>query len=60
MKIATALTSVPAYRLQLVGEAFNVAPSFFQGKKRSALKKLREQRDKATYRIIMLNSDASP
>lgn len=44
----------------LAGEAFNVAPSFFQGKKRSALKKLREKADQETYRIIMFNSDAPP
>jgi hypothetical protein len=44
----------------LVGEAFNVAPSFFQGKKRTALKKLREKASQETYRIIMFNSDAPP
>jgi len=44
----------------LVGEAFNVAPSFFQGKKGSALKKLREKAKQETYRIVMFNSDAPP
>jgi len=40
----------------LAGEAFNVAPSFFQGKKRSMLKKVAESR--ADFRIIMFNHDA--
>jgi hypothetical protein len=44
----------------LVGEAFNVARSFFQGKKRTALKKLRTHGSQATYRIIMFNADAAP
>lgn len=43
----------------LVGEAFNVAPSFFQIKKGSALKKLRRDGSDATYRIIMFNDDAA-
>lgn len=42
----------------LVGEAFNVAPSFFQTKKSSALKKLRRAGANATYRILMFNDDA--
>lgn len=42
----------------LVGEAFNVAPSFFQIKKGSALKKLRRDGSDATYRILMFNDDA--
>ena len=42
----------------LVGEAFNVAPSFFQSKKGSALKKLRRDGANATYRILMYNDDA--
>lgn len=42
----------------LVGEAFNVAPSFFQTKKSSALKKLRRDGSNATYRILMFNNDA--
>lgn len=44
----------------LAGEAFNVAPSFFQGKKRTSLKKLREKAAGATYRLIMFNEDAPP
>jgi hypothetical protein len=43
----------------LVGEAFNVAPSFFQIKKGSALKKLRRDGSDATYRILMFNDDAA-
>ncbi len=39
----------------LVGEAFNVAPSFFQSKKSSMLKKLRKK--PADYLIIMVNHD---
>lgn len=42
----------------LVGEAFNVAPSFFQGKKTSMLKKLRDPSVKACYKVIMCNHDA--
>lgn len=42
----------------LVGEAFNVAPSFYQIKKSSALKKLRKGGSDATYRILMFNDDA--
>ncbi|MGG4056477.1 hypothetical protein [Delftia sp. K82] len=42
----------------LVGEAFNVAPSFFQIKKGSALKKLRCAGADATYRVLMFNDDA--
>lgn len=40
----------------LIGEAFNVAPSFFQSKKSSAIKKLKQQ--KADYRLVLFNSDA--
>ncbi|MBB1075788.1 hypothetical protein HUU62_15375 [Rhodoferax sp. 4810] len=43
----------------LVGEAFNVAQSFFQIKKGSALKKLRRDGSDATYRILMFNDDAA-
>ena len=43
----------------LVGEAFNVAPSFFQTKKGSALKKLRRDGANATYRVLMFNDDAA-
>lgn len=42
----------------LVGEAFNVAPSFFQIKKSSMLKKLRHNGKNTDYRIIMVNHDA--
>jgi hypothetical protein len=42
----------------LIGEAFNVAPSFFQGKKSAMLKKLRDPAAKADFKIIMFNSDA--
>lgn len=44
--------------VSLVGEAFNVAPSFFQTKKSSAIKKLRRDGINATYRILMFNDDA--
>jgi hypothetical protein len=42
----------------LVGEAFNVAPSFFQVKKRAMLQKLRASNNTADYKLIMANSDA--
>lgn len=42
----------------LIGEAFNVAPSFFQHKKAAMLKKLRSATSKAEYRVIMVNHDA--
>jgi hypothetical protein len=42
----------------LVGEAFNVAPSFFQTKKSSALKKLKRDGYNASHRILMFNNDA--
>lgn len=42
----------------LIGEAFNVAPSFFQGKKRSMLKKLRQPTALADFKLIMFNHDA--
>jgi hypothetical protein len=42
----------------LVGEAFNVAPSFFQGKKGTALKKLRDKAASAKIRLVMFNDDA--
>jgi hypothetical protein len=41
---------------RLVGEAFNVAPSFFQTKKGAMLKKL--QAEEAAYRLIVFNADA--
>ena len=43
---------------RLIGEAFNVAPSFFQIKKTSMLKKLRQPDASADYKIIMFNHDA--
>jgi hypothetical protein len=42
----------------LIGEAFNVAPSFFQIKKNSMLKKLRGPSAKADFKIVMFNQDA--
>ncbi|MBP6732605.1 MAG: hypothetical protein KA149_11130 [Chitinophagales bacterium] len=44
----------------LIGEAFNVAPSFFPGKKNASLKKLRETRNTDTTKqlLIMYNADA--
>jgi hypothetical protein len=44
--------------LELIGEAFNVAPSFFQGKKSSMLKKLRRAIPRADFKLIMFNHDA--
>lgn len=44
--------------LKLIGEAFNVAPSFFTIKKGSALKKLREKGASANIKVIMVNEDA--
>jgi hypothetical protein len=43
----------------LVGEAFHVAPSFFQAKKGSALRKLRRDGAAASYRVLMFNDDAA-
>lgn len=42
----------------LIGEAFNVAPSFFQGKKAAMLKKMRTHGQKATHSMVMFNADA--
>ncbi len=42
----------------LIGEAFNVAPSFFQNKKNSMLMKLREPTARADFKIIIFNHDA--
>lgn len=42
----------------LVGEAFNVAPSFFTLKKQKAVSKLRSNGGSATYRLILVNEDA--
>ena len=40
----------------LLGEAFNVAPSFFQSKKWRMAKKLKSE--EADYRLILFNADA--
>lgn len=45
---------------RLYGEAFNVAPSFFQTKKAGALKKLRIKGAEATHRVLLVNHDAFP
>lgn len=42
----------------LIGEAFNVAPSFFAIKRNSAVRKLRQSSVRASYRMIMCNADA--
>ncbi|WP_217426355.1 hypothetical protein [Pandoraea anhela] len=42
----------------LVGEAFNVAPSFFGPKKQKAVSKLRSNGSAATYRLLLVNDDA--
>jgi len=44
----------------LIGEAFNVAQSFYQNKKSSALKKLRENECSPNYVLLLVNSDATP
>lgn len=43
---------------RLIGEAFNVAPSFFQGKKTAMRKKLRANNGNPDFRVILANSDA--
>jgi|TARA_R100000049_G_C1951524_1_gene99723 hypothetical protein len=43
---------------KLIGEAFNVAQSFFQGKKSAMLKKLRKDDALADYKVVMVNHDA--
>ena len=50
--------SASSGKVLLVGEAFNVAQSFFQTKKGSALKKLRRDGANATYRVLMFNDDS--
>jgi hypothetical protein len=42
----------------LVGEAFNVAPSFFAPKMQKAVAKLRSNGIAATYRLLLVNHDA--
>jgi hypothetical protein len=44
--------------LSLIGEAFNVAPTFFQTKKNKMLHKLRLTAATADFKIIMFNHDA--
>jgi hypothetical protein len=44
--------------IKLIGEAFNVAPSFFQGKKVKSLKKLRNSKSNNNIKILLYNSDA--
>ena len=43
---------------RLIGEAFNVAPSFFATKKAAMLKKLRTKGQGATHTLILCNADA--
>ena len=43
---------------RLVGEAFNVAPSFFQAKKAKMLKKLRVPENGEGLKLILANADA--
>ena len=43
---------------RLVGEAFNVAESHYQGKKGHALQKLRKKGSGADYRVIIANDDS--
>ena len=44
--------------LRLSGEAFNVAQSFFNQKRRASMKKLRAKAHDATHRILLFNADA--
>ena len=43
---------------RLVGEAFNVAPSFFQAKKAAMLRKLRMPENGERLKLILANADA--
>lgn len=43
---------------KLIGEAFNVAQSFFQGKKASSLRKLRNARKNGEIILLLYNADA--
>lgn len=43
---------------KLIGEAFNVAPSFFQGKKSAMLNKLTPDNGSADFKLVMFNHDA--
>lgn len=42
----------------LIGEAFNVAPSFFHVKKYASLKKLRRNAGENTLKLLIYNADA--
>jgi hypothetical protein len=42
----------------LIGEAFNVAPSFYRTKKNSTLHKLGKSKVKADYKVVLVNDDA--
>lgn len=44
---------------RLIGEAFNVAPSYFPGKSRSALKKLDNSGASNVVRVLVYNQDAT-
>jgi hypothetical protein len=44
----------------LVGEAFNVAPSFFQTKKSHAINKLKKKGAGAKTYVLIFNADATP
>ena len=46
------------HTMKLFGEAFNVAPSFFQTKKNNSLKKLRKKENENVVLLILYNSDA--
>ena len=43
---------------KLRGEAFNVAPSFFQGKKSSSLRKMKKNPMENILILLMYNADA--
>ena len=45
-------------KFKLIGEAFNVAPSFFQGKKSMSLAKLRKAKKENTIIVLLYNADA--
>lgn len=44
--------------VELIGESFNVSPSFFQSKKHAMLKKIRNSTFQPKYKLIISNSDA--
>jgi len=47
-------------KLTLVGEAFNVAPSFYQTKKRASIRKLAKISSAADFQLVISNSDCVP